>query len=36
MCKGSFVTAGLIVGFNIELSKIWRWYHGTVKHFHFE
>jgi len=31
MCKGSFVTAGLIVGFNISVSQIWRWYHGTAE-----
>jgi len=31
MCKGIFVTAGLIVGFNISVSKIRRWYHGTAE-----
>jgi len=31
MCKGNFVTAGLIVGFNIWVPQIWRWYHGTAE-----
>ena len=31
MCKGRFDTAGLIVGFNISVSQIWRWYHGTAE-----